>query len=627
MFPHLVQDVGKAVVKSADWTEPRYFVVSDRLEALSVIESLRGRVRVLAVDIEVDVEKDLSFSHPNQYGMLCVGIAYSRDQAVIFPGSVLDAEVYSHLAALLREVELIAQNGKFDLEGLYPHLGRILLHFDVMLASYACDERSGIHSLDYQSREYLGAPDWKGAIKPYVTAKGGYGSIPKNILYKYNAFDAVNTFRLRDYYLEKFKRPAYRDARRVHDFLVDKSNAFVPIELNGLAIDREYLRKLEGEYLDSLGELELQLNGILQRGQSPEKDEWIIACNPRSPIQLKKVFAQYRVKVASTDKDTLELIQEKTHQRKGFEDVHEFVTTLQRYRREAKLYGTYVKGTRLRLYRGRVHPTFLLHGTTTGRTSCRNPNVQNIPRESSIRRLFVPAKPERVYIQVDYSQAELRVLSYLAGDKYFRDVFNSGHRDLFDELTAVLYPDADRALLSGAQWKELRIRVKAYVYGLSYGRTEYSIASEYNITEAEARQGMNAFFGVIPEIVAFREQTRQKVLRGEDLINPFGRHRRFPLLTKENVDTLMKEALAFLPQSTASDMCLQALSWVQRDLKGWGWIRNMIHDALLVECHKEDAEEIAAMVSKHMIDSAKTIVGDYVLFATDYKIGPSWGDV
>ena len=323
----------------------------------------------------------------------------------------------------------------------------------------------------------------------------------------------------------------------------------------------------------------------------------------------------------------LALILERTYERRGFEDVHEFTELLLKYRREQKLYGTYVKGTSQRLYRGRVFPTFLLHGSVTGRLACRNPNVQNVPRESSIRRLFVPSKPENVFIQVDYSQAELRVLSFLAGDEYFRDIFNGGDRDLFNELTPVLYPKADRSRLSPSEWKELRIRVKAYVYGVSYGRTEFSIAKEFDVSVAEAAKGMSAFFSVIPEIVAFREETRARVLRGEDLVTPFGRRRRYPLITKENVKDIMNEALAFLPQSTASDMCLQAMTWVRRDLRGWGWVRNIIHDALLIEAHRDDAEEIAALASKHMIASAATIVGDYVKFDTEYKIGTDWGSV
>src|SRR5690606_8933307 len=128
-----------------------------------------------------------------------------------------------------------------------------------------------------------------------------------------------------------------------------------------------------------------------------------------------------------------------------------FCTAMLRHRREAKLYGTYVKGIRKRTYKGRVFPNFLVHGTTTGRLACRNPNLQNIPRESTIRKQFVPSRPENVFVSVDYSQAELRVLAWLAQDEYLRAIFNDPTRDLFNELRPVLYGNTDG--MSPAQLK------------------------------------------------------------------------------------------------------------------------------------------------------------------------------
>lgn len=631
MFPHLVADVGKINVKPVVFQEPRYIVVDDEASALQAIEELKA-YKELVVDIEVDIEKDTAFDHPDRYGMLCIGIAYAPDKAVVFGEEACKFEsVLDALADLLLASFLIAQNGKFDLAGLYPHLGPLTLHFDTMLASYVFDERPGIHGLKYQAQEYLGAPAYDDEIKKYVGPRDGYGVVPRPILYKYNALDVCCTFQRYQQQLELFDRPENKGLRKVHDFLVAASNQIMYLELNGIAIDKEYLDKLTEEYMASLEKLGDEIGVIAQRGA--KKDFYDQASrgrrflNPASPMQVKAWLYDNGVKVDSTDESTLHLIIDRCRKLEGMEVVVEFCEALLRHRRENKLYGTYVKGVRKRLYRGRVYPTFLLHGTTTGRLACRNPNLQNIPRESKIRRLYVPAKPENVLLNVDYSQAELRVLSYLAGDSYFRDIFNAGDRDLFDELTPVLYPDKPRETVSAGEWKELRIRVKAFVYGLSYGREAGSIASEFNISRSEAMKLQRNFFKVIPEIVAFREETRQKVLDGKDLITPWGRRRRYTLITPENKHDIMNEALAFLPQSTASDMCLQALTWLRPELKGKAFIRNTIHDALLIECHADDAEEVAQLVSKRMIESAETIVGDYVAFATDYKVGKNWGEV
>ncbi len=118
------------------------------------------------------------------------------------------------------------------------------------------------------------------------------------------------------------------------------------------------------------------------------------------------------------------------------------------------------------------------------------------------------------------------------------------------------------------------------MYGLSYGREAMSIALEYGIPVKEAERGMKAFFEVIPQVVSFRETTRKKVLNGEDLVTPFGRHRRFWLITRQNKKDILNEALAFIPQSTASDITCDALCYTRPRLKGIGWIRNIVHDSI-----------------------------------------------
>jgi len=635
MFPYLVADVGKLVTPRLKFEEPVFVVVDDEASALQAIEELKA-FEHLVVDIEVDIEKDTAFDHPNRYGMLCIGVAYAPTKAVIFGEEACKIEsVLDGLAQLFGrpETKLIAQNGKFDLAGLYPLLGPLTLWFDTMLASYTFDERPGVHGLKYQAQEYLGAPQYDDVIKKYVGPKDGYGVVPRPILYKYNAYDVCCTYMRWLQQEELFKLPANNGLRRVHDFLVAASNQLMYLELNGIAIDKEYLDQLTEEYLESLDKIGEQFGEVAKQGRKGVSASYDAASrgkrfiNPASPKQVKEWLLDNGVQVDSTNEDTLNLIIERCKGLERMETVSEFCSVLLTHRREAKLYGTYIKGVRKRLYRGRVYPTFLLHGTTSGRTACRNPNLQNIPRESKIRRLYIPTKPDNVFVHVDYSQAELRVLSYLSRDTYFRDIFNGGDRDLFDELTPVLYPAADRDRLSAGEWKELRIRVKAFVYGLSYGREAGSIASEFGITRNEAMTLQANFFSVIPEIVEFRKETRQRVRDGKDLITPWGRRRRYTLITKENERDIMNEALAFLPQSTASDMCVQALTWLRPELRGKGFIRNIIHDALLIECHADDAEEVAALTNKRMIESAQSIVGDYVKFATDYKVGKNWGEV
>lgn len=634
-FPNMVQDIGKVKNVAPVFIEPTYIVAEDVHRAIDLLDAIDERLesgqcvhnpeKVLVIDIEVDIEKDTAFDHPNQYGMLCVGIGYDRSKVLVLAEGVMGSQqVRDRLGSLLRKYRIVAQNGKFDLAGLYPVLGPLTLWFDTMLASYTFDERPGIHGLKYMAVEYLGAPQYDQEIKKYVGPKTGYGAIPRHLLYKYNATDVACTYSLYEMWSERFADLEGQRLREVHDFLVAASNELMFVELNGIAVDRTYLRELDIKYKESLANMEVELDRIV-RGRNYDKRGGI---NPRSPMQVKAYLKDKGINVDSTNEATLELIKRRSSLPQDEEEVRAFIDKLLEHRAETKLHGTYVKGIDKRLYGGRVFPTFLLHGTTTGRLSCRNPNMQNIPRGSGIRKMFVPAKEGRVFVQTDYSQAELRVLSFLARDKYFRDIFNDGTIDLFDDLTPRLYPDnPGKELTSKEAWKELRIRVKAYVYGVSYGREEFSIATEYDIPVAEAKRGMKAFFDVIPEIVEFREQTRQAVTRGEELVTPRGRHRRYELITKENYNSIMNEALAFLPQSTASDMCLDAFVHIRQETKGFAWVRNLIHDAVLTECAEEDAEEVKAIQEKHMLAAAERIVGDYVKFAVETTIGKSWGEL
>lgn len=627
-FPSLVVDVGKVVNPGVVFTPPKYTVVTDSLVASQVIRQLLRGSEPLVVDIETNVEKDAGFDHPNQHGMLCVGVGRRGEGYFVFAERALTKSFWAWLKLLLRRRGVVAQNGKFDLAGLYRFIGAVPLKFDTMLASYVFDERPGIHGLKHMAQEYLGAPAYDDEIKRYIGPGIGYGAIPRDLLYKYNAYDVYCTDLLQEMFDRRFGHDP--NARRLHDFLVAASQELMFVELNGIAVDTGYLRVLEQQFIASLNVIEGEIDDIVKASRS-EAD----FINPRSPKQVQRVLHELGMKVASTDKDHMERVLDYVKElaaKKGKEPevfpIYNFVTTLMKHRKEAKLYGTYVKGIRKRLYRGRVYPTFLLHGTTTGRLASRNPNVQNIVRGSTIRNLFVPARPGNIFVQSDYSQAELRVLTWLASCTYFRDIFNAGDVDLFDELTPVLYPRlASKSSVHPGQWKEIRIRVKAFVYGLGYGRGEGSIADEFKIAYSEALTLKRNFFSVIPEIVAWQQEVQTKVLDGEDLTTPFGRTRRFPLITAQNKHEVLKECLAFKPQSISSDICLGAMTYVRRDLRGIGWVRNIVHDSILAESSPADADRVAELMDRRMLESARRVVGDYVKFATESKIGSNWGEV
>lgn len=618
-FPSLVKDVGKLRHIPIHWEPPQYVVATEVDQAVGYLTQLIDRTELeeLVVDIETGIDKENSYDHPNHYQMLCVGICYAKGKAVVIGEEPLkDKGVLDLLRKLLSSRKLVEQNGKFDNSGLYPLLGDIRTWFDTMLASYCIDERPGNHGLKQNVTEILGMPDYEAEIQKYlgVGKQKNYATIPRPILYKYNAYDVVGTWDLKEHYIVELDRLGLRG---LHDFLVAAANELKFLELNGIKIDRQWNLQLSQEYLETLADLEEKMDLFLPEGAVYDKRGGI---NPRSWQQLLNFFHDNNIMIKDTTKDTLEALYDQREKLQLQSFIVSFLELLLQHRKEAKAYGTYVKGIASRLYRGRVYTTYSLHGTTSGRLASRNPNLQNIIRNNKIKKQFIVSKPENVFVGADYKQAEGRVICTLAQDEYLRKIFSDPDADLFTSLGRDLYGRSEK--LS----KDERVRVKAYFYGLGYGREAYSIAKEWGMSVREAEEGLTAFMDIIPNVRDWQLQVQQSILDGEDLVTSFGRRRRFQLITKENRKDVLKEGLSFLPQSTSSDICLSAFIRLRPMLRGRAFIRLTIHDALYAECAEEHKEEVGDILRSVMVEEGAKWT-DYVPFAVDLSYGKSWGEM
>ncbi len=598
VFPDIIADFGKIIAPIKDWTEPKYTTITNVELALSVIELMQQSAHV-TLDIEVGVEKDRDFSHPDI--LLCIGMSCKSNEVWVLAEEICqNDEVMAVLGNMLEKHEgIICHNGKFDLQVLdrLNIAKSSKVYFDTMLASYALDERQGVHGLKYLSAELLGAPAYDLEIKQYVSGGQSFANIPRHLLYKYNAYDVALTHELFEHYTHRL---AVEGLRELHDFLVKIANDLMLLELDGIKVNMDYLDELTDSYLEELVETEEALK------------QWVE--NPRSPKQVKEALWKLNHSVESTNEETLKNIRDKTE---TDTNVNRFVSLMLRHRREQKLYGTYVKGIRNRLIEDRVYPTFLLHGTVTGRLACRNPNLQNVPRESKIRKLFIPEK-ESVYVQADYGQAELRVVACLAQDTYLQGVF-SENRDLHSEVATRFFGPTFT--------KDQRVRAKAVVFGLTYGREAYSLSKEFRISVAEAQRYVDTFFEAIPQVVAWRESIKERVLhKSESLETLFGRRRRFWLITHENQKDVLNEAYGFMPQSIASDLTLLSMIRIREEMPQVQ-IRLPVHDSILVECKPDRAEEVAFQMEAIMEDTAAKEFDTFVPFPADTEIGPSWGEL
>lgn len=614
-FPHMVDDIGKAVAidPPTGWYEPEIVIVdhlySNAMNIMREITAL-NRGQGIVIDTESGQEKDSSYGNTHLSSLLCIGVGpldpTNADRVFVFTKETLSSPfVRQEFMKMLQACGVIAHNGKYDLGVLNAALAvdhPLPLTFDTMLAHYALDERSGIHGLKYLATEFLGTPDYEGEIKPYIAGGKSYANIPTELLHKYNAYDVHATRLLYSFFSNQIEE---RGLSSINAHLHRVSAMLTLVESRGLGFDMEYSDELESRLLDE-----------------QERVEASIPFNPRSHVQVKKYFSEFKIKLPDTREETLVHLVDKLPDGAITKTMVERILSARGY---TKMLSTYVTGLQEKVTdAGTIHPSFLLHSTTTGRLSSRNPNAQNIPRAKELKRQFVPSRSNHVLIQCDYSQAELRVLTWLAKESSLRDLFNDPTKDIFIELCTSMFPEY--LSWSEAMQKEFRTLIKTFAYGIAYGRTAAGIASDPNfkMDVRQAAKHMQAFQAMIPNIREFQDDVIRQIHSGKDLINPFGRHRRFYLLTEQNQSSVHNEGMAFLPQSTASDICLEAACRCQRDGVD---IRNLIHDAILAEATIDEAPQVMALIQKHMADVGREITDDYVNFDTDGKIGMAWSAV
>lgn len=592
-FPSFVRDIGKINgIDIPPWKPPKYKVFNDPDVALEAIRRLLN-VDKIVIDIEAASDKDIDDSHPEDYELLCVGVAYAQGQAVVFGSRVFqDSRCIDAFSKLLTKAKIGGHNLKFDLLGLSPVFGVMRAGFDTMLKSYVLDERPRQHGLKMRAVEDLNAPQYDDEITQYVKGKdGSFANIPKDILYKYNAYDVGVTWDL-DEFLSLRMSP---EQFELHEFLISAANELMHIELSPLHFDLEYNAQLEIEYSDKLKFSEEQIN-----------DHLGFELNPRSPLQITRFFAEHaNMVIPTTSRDFMEKLREKVDGNLG-----QFIDLLLENRKLAKLYGTYVKGLRKKVKDGRIYTTFSLHGTTSGRLASRKPNLQNVARNKSIRNQFTAA-PGKILVQSDYSQIEGRVIATLAKDEYLKRVFSDPTIDIFDDL-------CDQIWGVGNWDKENRVSIKSIFYGNAYGRKAKSIAHELKKPVVYAQNLMNQFKQLIPGVVAWQASIRTAVLNGEDLSTPFGRKRTFHLLTNDNLEDVINEALSYKPQSIASDICLRAAIRLRPMLKERfdADIKLLIHDAIVVECTPEVKHLVITCMEEEMVKSAKEFT-DWIPFKVE----------
>jgi DNA polymerase-1 len=357
--------------------------------------------------------------------------------------------------------------------------------------------------------------------------------------------------------------------------------------------------------------------------------------HPNSPLQLADLIYR-QLKLAKINKGTDDDALDKLPK-------HPLVTALKAYRKAAKAYGTYVKSLHEQVSDdGRVHSTYLIHGTPTGRLASRGPNMQNQPRGPRIRSQFVAA-PGFEIGEFDLSQAELRCLAVLSGDKALCHIYQTAGLSLHKEVS--LYMSETGRIKPN--WKQRYaindnndpiyveaydeyMRIKALNFGIVYGRTAPSIAEEFSISVAQAQAMINGWGERFPDAWKYIDKCRMAPLRGQNMYTPFGRRKRVGVVSRDALTDLQNEAANFPHQSIASDITLTAAARVRLALRARGVkIVNLIHDAILCEIPLQEGyfDRTARLVTSTLTQVPLDMGLSIVPFVSDAKRGDRWGDL
>lgn len=571
---------------------------------------------VIALDIESagNIEEDTFAA-----GRILSIALWNGEFGVVIPEELAETPAAAKLIQLLCDTCIVVcHNGTFDMPYLSKRLGiRVYHHEDTLLMHFVMDNLAGEHGLKPLARRWLRAADWDSEAKKYLKGGVHFELIPRDKLYKYNLFDTVYTYKLYEYFLPLLKNSGKYDYYR---YRMQVTKVLNDVQMNGVAVSLDALDELEKKYHEQCDKALVVLRSLAGKD-----------FNPQSPKQIKDYFTSKGVSSPSFDSDHLKKLL-----REGKEV--EFIDALLEYRYAAKVIGSFIANVRRKVGEdGRIHPYYLPHGAKTGRLSAKGPAIQTMGRDSGIKRALV-AEPGCKIISCDYSQAELRTVAELADDKAMIAAFQPGAPDFFDDLMTKIWPEEFPTIEAYEAFKHeqpktaknRRALVKSICYGSNYGRGVPAIATALEMPIDSAQYVYDQYMGSYAGLRDWQKRVRHSVGRKEE---NHERETKFGLtfnplfVSDSNYNSTQNEALAFVPQSTANDICLNAAIKINEQVGQYGAkLIGLVHDATYVECPEETVEECSRMMEREM-SKAATLVFNRVPFMAEAEVGNNWEEV
>ena len=508
----------------------------------------------------------------------------------------------------------IGHNIKFDMHILTNETPDVVFESvaDTMVMSYDLDGSKHGHGLDELAEIFLGRKmisyaDVCGSGKNKIT----FDQVPLDKATDYAAEDAWATFRLYQKLNQAMERSPV--ARIYHEVDLPLVPILFQMERRGILVDQVHLKKLGGLFAEKLDDLTRAIHSLAQQ-----------EFNINSPAQLGVILFEKMGMSGGkrgsngawvTDVDALEALAE---------SGSEIAARVLEYRTISKLKNTYVESL-LNFARDdpRIHTSFSITGTNTGRLASSDPNLQNIPIRTDlgkeIRRAFVAPRGYQL-MSADYSQIELRLMAEAADVKALKESFRRNediHARTASQIFGVPLDQVDA---------DTRRRAKAINFGIIYGISAFGLSSGLDISRGEAKKYIDSYFEQYPEIKTYMDKTIQFAEKNGYVETPMGRRCAIAGFDRGNTRGFASRAAINAPiQGGAADVIKLAMIRVARALKKTKLAAHLllqVHDELVFEVADADVEAVKALLKSEM----ENVIQMSVPLVVDVGAGHNWKD-
>jgi len=610
-------------------------VNTEKYETVTTIEKLahwidKAKARgLVAIDTETTsldaMQADLvGISLCVDMGEACyIPLGHRQGDGLDFSGDTIDQLNLSDALELLRpllkdeSVLKVGQNLKYDALILSRYDVDLSPLDDTMLMSYALDAGRGGHGMDELSQTHLGhTPIPFKQVAGSGKAKITFDLVPIDKATDYAAEDADITLRLyevlRPRLISEKKKTLYETLERP---LVP---VLMAMEREGIKVDRTVLARLSGDFAQTMAALEAEIHQLA--GEN---------FNIASPKQLGEILfdkmgleggKKTKTGAWATGADVLE----------GLAVLgHDLPIRVLNWRQLAKLKNTYTDALPrfINPETGRVHTSYSLASTTTGRLSSNEPNLQNIPIRTAegrkIRSAFIAEKGNKL-ISADYSQIELRVLAHIADITSLKQAFADGldiHAMTASEMFKVPIKNMDASV---------RRRAKAINFGIIYGISAFGLANQLGISRGEAKTYIDTYFERFPGIQDYMESTKEFCRANGYVETIFGRQVHYPEINSKNPahrGFIERAAINAPIQGSAADIIRRAMIKMPEALEQAKLKARMllqVHDELIFEASEAQAEDVIKVVSKTMEKACAPALSLSVPLKVDARAADNW---